>query len=346
MKFLDETVITVSSGKGGDGCVSFRREKHVPRGGPDGGDGGRGGAVIIEATASRNTLVDYRWKRIQRAPDGQPGMGSQMAGPAGKDVVCLVPVGTMIYDNTTGDLIADLDHPGATWRLGGGHGGAGNIHFKSSSRRTPLFAKPGEEGVEMVLRLELKLLADIGLVGFPNAGKSTLLSRISAARPKVADYPFTTLVPNLGVVSLGEGVSFVVADIPGLIEGAAEGAGLGHRFLKHVERCAATIHLLSVETWGSDGIPGDPVERFRSLNSELGRYSADLAKRPQILVLNKIDLLPEEERADLIGRVGTAAGCQVYPMSAVTGEGVPEVVGAAWALVVERKEGQQLSREQ
>jgi len=273
-------------------------------------------------------------------------MGRQMTGRSGADLICLVPVGTMVFDDHTGELLADLDADGADWKIEGGGGGAGNVHFKSSSRRTPTFAKPGTPGEERTLRLELKLLGDIGLVGFPNAGKSTLLARVSAARPKVADYPFTTLIPQLGVVSLGSGDSFVMADIPGLIEGAAEGAGLGHRFLKHVERCAATIHLISTETWGSEGIPDDPVERYRSINDELRRYSPELARRPQIVVLNKIDLVEPSERRALTEALREAAGAKVFEMSGVTGEGVPQVIGAAWSLVLRGREGQQLSRPQ
>jgi GTP-binding protein len=250
VRFIDEVEIIARSGDGGHGCISFRREAHVPRGGPDGGDGGRGGSVIFEATTSRNTLSDFRRNKAYRAPSGKAGMAQQKTGPMGPDLVLLVPVGTVLHNRETGEILADLDTAGARYVVPGGKGGRGNMHFATSTRQTPLFAEDGVPGVEIPLHVELKLIADVGLLGFPNAGKSTLISRISHARPKVADYPFTTLVPHLGVVDLGEGSSFVVADMPGLIEGAAEGAGLGHQFLKHVERCALYVHLVA----------GDPDE--------------------------------------------------------------------------------------
>jgi len=325
MKFVDEVEVVVSSGKGGDGLVSFRREAHVPRGGPDGGDGGRGGAVIFEATRNRNTLVDYRYKRIWRAPDGQDGMKQKMYGAAGTDITLPVPVGTVIYDAETGEWLADLDVSGARYEIPGGKGGRGNPWFKTSTRQTPLMAEEGGVSTEMQLRLELKLMADVGLLGFPNAGKSTLISRISAAKPKIADYPFTTLHPQLGVVSLAPGDSFVVADIPGLIEGAAEGRGLGHQFLRHVERCSLYLHLVAPHQ-----PEGDPVHCLEVLNSELEAYAEELVDRPQIIVLSKCDLLSPEERAEWIAALETASGAPVLAISAVTGAGVQELIHTVW----------------
>jgi GTP-binding protein len=342
VRFVDEVEITVSSGKGGDGCVSFRRESRVPRGGPNGGNGGRGGSIVIEATPNRNTLVDFRYKRIWRADDGQDGMGKDMYGADAPDKVLLVPIGTMVFDAETGELVADLDAEGARWTLEGGRGGRGNMHFATATRQTPTFAEPGKPGKEHVLRLELKLIADVGLLGFPNAGKSTLISRISAAKPKVADYPFTTLVPHLGVVSVGEGDSFVVADIPGLIEGAAEGKGLGHQFLRHVERCHLYLHL--VAPYQPDG---DPVQCLRVLNEELARYdelaeesgearpTGSLSERAQIVVLTKIDSLSPEERAQWIAALEAERIGPVFAISAVTGEGVEQLVWATWERVRE-----------
>lgn len=333
MEFLDEVVIYASSGKGGDGAATFRREKYVPRGGPDGGDGGRGGSIVFTATRQRNTLIDYRRFRHQTAEDGRPGGAKQMYGAAGPALQCPVPLGTMISDEETGALLADLEEEGASWEMPGGEGGMGNIHFKSSTNRTPTKATEGAPGQERLLKLELKLIADIGLIGFPNAGKSTFLARVSAARPRVANYPFTTLIPNLGVVKMSDHRSFVVADIPGLIEGAAEGLGLGHRFLKHVERCAGFLHLVSPGEFEE----GSLVERFNALNGELRAYDEDLARRPQLIVLNKIDLLSEEERVHEIEMLSEAAGgARVMPISGVTGEGVPELVTVLWQLVKQR----------
>lgn len=321
MRFIDEVEFVIASGAGGDGCISFRREKYVPRGGPDGGDGGRGGAVIVEATTRRNTLSDFRRNRVYRAPNGQPGSGRQMYGAAGEDLVLLVPVGTVLYDVDTGELLADLDADGARWVVPGGAGGLGNMHFKTATRQTPHYATEGKPGTEVRVRAELKLLADVGLLGFPNAGKSTFLSRISAARPKVADYPFTTLVPQLGVVELAPGESFVVADIPGLVEGAAEGVGLGHRFLKHVERCAVYVHLVA-----PDAPDGDPVSLRHALDRELEAYDPELRERPQIVVLSKIDLLDEPGRARWIRALEASGDAPVRAISAVTGEGIRDLV--------------------
>jgi GTP-binding protein len=325
MRFVDEVEITVASGKGGDGAVSFRREAHVPRGGPDGGDGGRGGAVAIVATRNRNTLVDYRWRRIHRAADGQAGMPNQMFGAAAEDVELLVPLGTLIFDAESGEALADLAEEGARYEIHGGKGGKGNVWFKTSTRQTPTFAEQGKLGEERKLRLELRLLADVGLLGYPNAGKSTLISRISAAKPKVADYPFTTLAPHLGVVSIAPGESFVVADIPGLIEGASEGRGLGHQFLRHVERCRLYLHLVE---------PGDDaVTRWQVIQDELRAYDPELLDRPQILVLSKIDTLAPDERAATVAALEAATGQTVHPLSAVAGEGVQELIWAMWSAV-------------
>jgi len=288
--------------------MSFRREKYVPRGGPDGGDGGKGGDLILRATIRRNTLVDFRRNRLYAAQRGQNGQGNRMAGARGEALVLDCPIGTVVFDLDTGEVLADLDEDGASWRIEGGSGGLGNPHFKSARNRTPRKSTPGKLGVEHHIRLELKLLADVGLLGFPNAGKSTLISVISAARPRVADYPFTTLVPNLGVVRVDHGTSFVVADIPGLIEGASDGAGLGHQFLRHVERCKVYVHLVSADA--EEGV----VERWRTLNRELSRYAAHLAERPQIVVLSKTDLL--EDATEAIAKLEAAAGSPVIGLSA------------------------------
>lgn len=329
MRFVDEVQVHVASGHGGAGHVSFLREAFRPRGGPDGGDGGKGGDLIFEATRQRNTLVDFRWNKVYKAEDGARGGKQRMTGRSGQDLVLWVPVGTQLRDLDTGDLVADLSTEGDRYVIEGGRGGRGNATFKSSTNRTPRQAQPGLPGTEASFLLELKLLADIGLLGFPNAGKSTLISRISAAKPKVASYPFTTLVPNLGVVRLSAGSSFVVADIPGLIEGAAEGAGLGHQFLKHVERCAGYLHLVSVEELDDTA----PLERFRSLNAELRAYDQALLDRPQVVVLTKTDLLDPAEVETRRAAMQEAIGTRVYAISSVAGDGLGEVVGAAWNLV-------------
>lgn len=334
MKFIDEIGFSVCSGKGGDGCISFRREKHVPRGGPDGGDGGRGGAIVFEATRQRNTLVDFRRNKTYRAGDGEPGRGRNQYGKGGKDLTLLVPVGTVISDASTGESLADLATEGDTWRLPGGTGGKGNTHFKSSRRRTPHMASPGEQGIELRLHLELKLLADVGLLGFPNAGKSTFISRVSAAKPRVANYPFTTLTPSLGVVEVEPGSSFVVADIPGLIEGASEGIGLGHQFLRHVERCEALAHLVSVNPHEDLDI----VERWRAINNELRRYDTALVDRPQILLLSQVDLVDQETLEEQKAALQDAAGVDVIAVSSVTGTGIRQAVGALWRQVVEARD--------
>lgn len=302
MKFVDEAQITVQSGNGGRGCVSFRREKFIPKGGPDGGDGGGGGDVILKASENRRTLYRYRHRQQYRAENGQSGMGSQCSGRRGEDLILEVPPGTIVYDAETDERICDLDTPDATVIIArGGMGGRGNRRFATSTNQAPRYAQPGTPGESLVLRLELKLLADVGIIGFPNAGKSTLISCISAARPKVANYPFTTLVPNLGVVNPPWGEPFVVADIPGLIEGAHEGTGLGHRFLKHVERTRILVHLIDAAAID----PEEPMAGFEAINRELALYSDTLSAKPQIVVLNKLDI-PE-------ARVFADAFRKVYP---------------------------------
>ncbi|MEZ4240090.1 MAG: GTPase ObgE [Myxococcota bacterium] len=330
MKFVDEVSFGIASGNGGNGIVSWRREKYVPRGGPDGGDGGRGGAVIFRASRSRNTLVDFRFNKVYRGGNGQPGGARDMTGRSGEDTVLLVPVGTVLSDDETGELLADLDREGAEWSLGGGRGGRGNHAFATATHRTPTEAEPGRPGTEMRVHLELRLLADVGLCGLPNAGKSTLISRLSAARPKIADYPFTTLVPNLGVVSVGEGRSFVVADLPGLIAGAAEGAGLGHRFLRHLDRCRVLVHVVAAD------LEEPPDEAFRTIRDELEAFDPALVERDQIVVLSKRDLLPPDELAARVAALQAAvdpALGDVIPVSSATGEGLPRLVEAMWALL-------------
>lgn len=294
MKFFDEARIEVIAGDGGTGVCSFRREKFIPRGGPDGGDGGRGGSIIAVADRNINTLVDYRYARKHQARNGERGRGSDQYGAAADDIHLRMPVGTEIYDEDTGELIADLTEHGQIALLAqGGAGGLGNIHFKSSTNRAPKQFTPGKEGVRRNLRLELKVLADVGLLGMPNAGKSTLISAVSNARPKIADYPFTTLYPNLGVVRVAPEKSFVIADIPGLIEGAAEGAGLGHQFLRHLQRTRLLLHLVDLSPFDPDA---DPVRDARAIVNELRKYDPELAAKPRWLVLNKIDMIPAEER--------------------------------------------------
>jgi len=294
VKFVDEAVIDVHAGDGGNGSASFRREKYVPRGGPDGGDGGRGGSIHVVADRNINTLIDYRYARIFRAQRGENGRGADQYGKGGEDVVLRVPVGTTITDDDSGERIADLAKDGERACVAkGGKGGLGNLHFKSSTNRAPRQFTPGEKGEHRRLRFELKVLADVGLLGLPNAGKSTLIRAISAARPKVADYPFTTLAPNLGVVRTDTNRSFVVADIPGLIEGAAEGAGLGHQFLRHLSRTRLLLHVVDIAPPDPEA---DPVHDARAIVRELRKYDETLHAKPRWLVLNKLDLVPEDER--------------------------------------------------
>ncbi|NJB68919.1 GTP-binding protein [Desulfobaculum xiamenense] len=331
MRFVDEARITVRSGHGGNGCVSFRREAHVPKGGPNGGDGGKGGDVVFRASSKLLTLYDFRLKRLYEAKNGQPGMGSQCCGRNAEDLIIEVPVGTMLFeaDEEGGErLVADLAVDGQEVAVcKGGRGGFGNEHFKTSTMRTPRFAQPGGEGEEKSLRLELKILADAGLLGLPNAGKSTFISAISAARPKIAPYPFTTLTPNLGVLIDDIGEHFVVADIPGLIEGAHEGQGLGHRFLKHVERTRFLVHILSAEDIDVE----NPWAGFDLLNEELARYAEELAARHQVQVINKIDLIDEDALAELRRRA-KADGRSIFFISALGGVGVEALVKEMWRL--------------
>ena len=325
MKFIDEARIEVHAGQGGNGAVSFRREKYVPRGGPDGGDGGRGGSVLAIADRNINTLVDYRFARIHRARDGEKGYGRQCNGRSAEDVVLRMPVGTMIADARTGETLADLaGHEQTAVLARGGRGGLGNVNFKSSTNRAPRKSTPGEPGEHRVLNLELKVLADVGLLGFPNAGKSTFIRAVSAARPKVADYPFTTLQPHLGVVRIGIDRSFVVADIPGLIEGAAEGAGLGHQFLRHLARTRLLLHIVDAAPVEAGA---DPARDARSIASELKKYDPALYRKPRWLVLNKMDMLPGEAREaaekDLVRRLRWRGPS--FRISALTGEGCREL---------------------
>ena len=326
MKFVDEASIKVFAGNGGNGCLSFRREKYVAKGGPDGGDGGDGGSVIIRADDALNTLVDYRFQRNYRAESGQAGRGRNCTGKSGEDLLLSVPVGTTILDEDTGEVLGDLSVDGEQLVVAqGGFHGLGNTRFKSSTNRAPRQTTPGTEGEQRALKLELKVLADVGLLGLPNAGKSTLIRAVSSARPKVADYPFTTLVPNLGVVKVEAHRSFVVADIPGLIEGASEGAGLGIRFLKHLTRNRILLHLVDMAPY--DG--SDPAAAALSIVRELERFSPTLAQRERWLVLNKIDLLDGEVLEERRGAVIDALGWEgpVYAISAISGEGTAALCG-------------------
>lgn len=326
MKFFDEATISVIAGNGGNGAVSFRREKYIPRGGPDGGDGGRGGSIRMVADRNLNTLIDYRYTRIYRAEHGTNGRGADCYGKGGSDLELRVPVGTVVTDVSTGEVLADLNEDGASTIVArGGNGGLGNLHFKSSTNRAPRQFTPGEPGESRELQLELKVLADVGLLGMPNAGKSTFIRAVSAARPKVADYPFTTLQPNLGVVRVGANQSFVLADIPGLIRGASEGAGLGHRFLKHLQRTRLLVHLIDIAPLDPDA---NPVADARAIIDELKNYDEDLYRKPRWIVLNKIDMIPDEERnerIDLISR-GLKAAAPIYAISAISGEGCQPLI--------------------
>lgn len=322
MKFIDEAQIEVFAGNGGNGCMSFRREKFIPFGGPDGGDGGHGGHVSVEADSNLNTLIDFRYQRLYRGKNGEHGRGADQFGAAGDDMLLRVPVGTLIRDAESGEVVADLTESGQRVVLAqGGAGGLGNLRFKSSTNRAPRQSTPGQPGEQHKLHLELKVLADVGMLGMPNAGKSTFIAAVSNARPKIADYPFTTLHPQLGVVRVGEGQSFVVADIPGLIEGAAEGAGLGHQFLRHLQRTRLLLHLVDVAPFDPDA---DPVRDARSVVAELKKYDPDLAAKPRWLVLNKIDMVPLDERksrvSDIVKRLRHKG--PVYVVSALAREGL------------------------
>jgi len=326
MRFIDEAVIEVIAGDGGNGSASFRREKFVPRGGPDGGDGGRGGSIWAVADRNINTLIDYRYARIHRAKRGENGRGADQYGRGADDIVLRVPVGTVIADADTGEPIADLAADGQRALVAkGGTGGLGNLHFKSSTNRAPRKFTPGEKGEQRRLRLELKVLADVGLLGLPNAGKSTFIRAVSAARPKVADYPFTTLAPNLGVVRTGENRSFVIADIPGLIEGAADGAGLGHRFLRHLQRTRMLLHIVDIAPFDPDA---NPVRDAKAIVAELKHYDEALHRKPRWLVLNKLDLVPEGERDARVKAFVRAYRWKgpVFAIAAVNGEGCQALV--------------------
>src|SRR5512138_1096298 len=323
MQFVDEVKIFVRSGDGGAGCVSFRREKFIPYGGPDGGDGGKGGDVIFEATPALATLLELRIRPHLKAGRGRNGMGKDRHGANGDDLKILVPVGTIIRDTETGEELADLTEAGnEVLLLKGGRGGQGNARFATATHRAPKFAQPGEPGEERWLRLELKLMADVGLLGFPSVGKSSLITKVSAARPKIADYPFTTLAPNLGVVPYKNYRTFVMADIPGLIEGAHEGAGLGHRFLKHVERTDILLHMLDL-SWMPER---DPIREYRALNRELALFNPQLAEKRQIIVINKVDLPAVRKNLAQVLPWFAEQGLAVFPVSAATGEGIPALL--------------------
>jgi len=330
LKFIDETQIIVHSGKGGKGCVSFRREKFVPRGGPNGGDGGKGGNVIIRSVSNKRTLYHLHFNQQFKAENGKHGQGNQRTGKSGKDCIIEVPVGTIISDLETEEILKDFNHPNDEFIVAkGGRGGLGNKHFVTSTRQTPRFAQPGEPGISLTLKIELKLIADIGIIGLPNAGKSTLISRISAAKPKIADYPFTTLNPMLGVVKPNNYDPFIVADIPGLIEGAHEGSGLGIKFLKHIERNHLLLHLIDVSSID----PDNPLHAYQIVKNELQSYDDEIAKKTQIVVLNKMDLTDAHTLADIFEK-----NCklpQIFRISAVTGEGIHQLIQTMAKLVYE-----------
>ena len=321
-QFVDKVNIFVQAGHGGNGCMSFRREKYVAAGGPDGGDGGHGGSVVLRVDTGMTTLMDFRYKRKYTAPSGGNGQGSNMKGRNGEDLIIRVPLGTVVRDAESGDVIKDMSDQEDYVLARGGRGGWGNQHFATPTRQAPRFAKAGLPGECHDVVLELKLLADVGLVGFPNVGKSTLLSVVSGAHPKIANYHFTTLFPNLGVVYLGEGESFVMADIPGIIEGASEGVGLGHDFLRHIDRCRLVVHIVDVS--GSEG--RDPVEDFITINRELAQYSPELSQRPMIVVANKIDILQDQENMDRLREYTDSLGLPLYEMSAAIHKGTQELM--------------------
>ena len=329
--FIDEAKIWVKAGDGGSGCVSFRREKFIPKGGPDGGDGGRGGSVYFQTVENLDTLIDFAGKHHWRAQNGQPGSGANRHGANGEDLIINVPPGTLIYDMDLDLLLKDLDKVGMKVCIcRGGRGGKGNKAFATSTNQTPRYAEPGKKGQERNIRLELKLIADVGLVGMPNAGKSTLISRCSAARPKIADYPFTTLEPVLGIVELSDFRRFVMADIPGLIQGAHDGAGLGFNFLKHIERTRIIVHILDIMPL--DG--SDPAENYKAIRQELKLYSKALAKKQEVIVANKTDLDPNGETVKDLGK---KLNKMIWPISAVTGRGIKELTELLWQKVKELK---------
>jgi len=338
MRFVDEAIIKVDAGNGGNGCVSFRREKFIPRGGPDGGDGGDGGSVYFEACGDLNTLIDFRYMRHYKAENGQQGMGANCSGKKGEDLIIKVPVGTMVYDVDTGELIADINKPGEPVLIAqGGFHGLGNTRYKSSVNRAPRQTSPGSHGEARHLRLELRVLADVGLLGLPNAGKSTLIRAVSSSKAKVADYPFTTLHPGLGVVSVSSHKSFVMADIPGLIEGAAAGAGLGHRFLKHLSRTCVLLHVIDIAPLDDS----DPIVTAKAIINELAEYNPDLLSKPRWLVLNKIDMVPDEKERDKRIKAivkGLKWKDKVFAISAIKSEGTQQLCYALMQLIDEMKE--------
>lgn len=338
MRFVDEATIKVEAGHGGNGCLSFRREKYVPRGGPDGGDGGDGGSVYFEGSADLNTLVDFRYQRFYKAENGKTGMGSNCTGKKGDDLIIQVPVGTMVFDTDTDELIGDVRKQGDRLVVAqGGYHGLGNTRYKSSVNRAPTQTSPGTPGEARQLRLQLRVLADVGLLGLPNAGKSTLIRAVSSAKPKVADYPFTTLHPALGVVRVGSHKSFVMADIPGLIEGAAEGAGLGHQFLKHLSRTCVLLHVIDVAPMNGDS----PIESAKSIINELVAYDPALLDKPRWLVLNKMDLLPNEEIRQQTQKEiveGLDWKNKVFSVSAISSEGTQALCYELMQLIDELKE--------
>lgn len=336
MQFLDEARITVMAGKGGNGCMSFRREKYIPKGGPDGGDGGHGGTVYLVGDDSLNTLIDFRFQKHYRAQSGESGRGGQCAGKAGEDLHVKVPVGTSIVDEDTLEVIGDITENGQLLLVAqGGHRGLGNIHFKSSTNRAPRQTTKGTEGEERNLHLEMKVMADVGLLGLPNAGKSTLIRSVSAAKPKVADYPFTTLVPNLGVVKVGFHQHFVMADIPGLIAGASEGTGLGFKFLRHLTRCRLLLHVIDIEPVDQT----DPVESARVIAKEVANYSQTLAERPRWLVLNKLDLMLEDEAEAICEKIVSELNWQgpVFRISAISNQGTERLSQAIMTWLLEQR---------
>ncbi len=334
MQFVDQVKVYVKAGNGGRGCVSFRREKYVPRGGPNGGDGGRGGHIIFKTKGDINTLLDIKYQQQYKAEKGQHGMGKNMHGKNGKDLIIPVPAGTLIKDFESGETYCDLTIEGQEFTAAqGGRGGLGNSHFKTATRQAPRFAQPGEPGEERTLFLELKLLADVGLIGLPNAGKSTLISAISSARPKIADYPFTTLKPALGVVKYGKFKSFVIADIPGLIEGAHKGTGLGFQFLRHVERTSVLVHLVDI----SETAEGNPADNLVKINKELELYSSELIRKPQVVAGTKLDIKGSGERLDTLSRYCEDKGYDFFPICAVTGKGLKDLVTYLGKKVAENK---------
>ena len=320
MKFIDEAIITVQSGDGGSGCVSFRREKFIPRGGPDGGDGGKGGDVVLKTTLRKRTLQHFQFKRQFKAKNGASGQGKQKTGKNGHDLIIEIPPGTLVSNSETEQILKDLTKPDETFIAAkGGRGGQGNRRFKTSKNRAPRFSQPGEPGETLTLKLDLKLLADVGIIGLPNAGKSTLITSISSAKPKIGNYPFTTLSPNLGVVQTPWGEPFVVADIPGLIEGAHKGAGLGIKFLRHIERTRILVHLIDVLSVD----PEDPLKVYYTINKELAMYSSGLAEKPQIVVLNKLDIPDADESANIFK--SAAKDKKILLISAINGTGIDEL---------------------